>query len=142
MLPGAAPAPGNEILVTGIIRPAGSLTELPLTIPHPLQGSGFQKRTVESHEVRVDRLDRTASEEDRKPDLPSLELSFMKEFCPRNRGNGHGGGALPLGRKDRTGTGFVVVFDETDQLPLVAEVGAKMEPHVLRGIAFQTVVQA
>ena len=86
---------------------------------------------VENMEVRFNRLDRTTAEEDRQPDLSSLELPFMEEFCPRNSGNDHGGGALLLGRKGRKGAGLVVVFDEADQLFLVGEVGAEMEPHVL-----------
>jgi hypothetical protein len=97
---------------------------------------------VEGLEVRVDRLVRTAAEEDRKSDLPSLELPFVEESGAGNGSDGYGRGTLPGGRKDRRGTGLIVIFDEADQFLLVGEVRAQMEPHALGAVVFETVVQA
>jgi len=93
------PAPTQNIQIALVVRPAGPLTELPLTIPEDVIVDRLQEAMIEGHKVRIDLLNRTAAEEYRKPNLPSLELPFVKEFCARNSGDGYSDGTLLLGEE-------------------------------------------
>ena len=65
----------------------------------------------------------------------------MEEPCPRDGGDGYGGGPLLLRRERCRGARLVVVLDETDQPVLVGRVGAEVEPDALRRIVFQAVIE-
>ncbi len=101
VLLGAVPGPGHQVQETGVVRPARAPAELPVRLPQSLQEIGIQKRLVERLEVRVDRLLRTAAEEDRKLDLPSLKLPFVEESRAGKGSDGYGRGTL-LGREKKS----------------------------------------
>src|SRR5262245_17640660 len=97
---------------------------------------------VEVAKPKVDRLAGASPQEDRQPDGPSLELSFVKEPQAWQRCTRHGRRSLFLRRKRGRGARLVVVFDEAKEPVLVRNVGEEMLANAGRVVVLEPIVEA
>src|SRR6476659_8327297 len=88
------PAPGDEVLITRIIRPARAFAESPLTFPEHRGINGLEEPVVEDLQWFICGLRRPSGQKDRQSYLSSLELAFMKQSRSRQGGDGYCSGPL------------------------------------------------
>src|SRR5215467_14124375 len=76
----AYPSPGNQILVTPVVRPTPSVTQLPFAFAKDWPVDGFQEPSIERPQILIDRFFRTSAEKHRRSYLSSFELPLMKQL--------------------------------------------------------------
>src|SRR6188474_3937955 len=76
----------------------------------------------------IARLFRTAPQEHRKPDAPTVELSFMEQHRSLQGGNRDGHRPRLSRRKRCCGPRLIMIFNEPHESLLIAGVSAEMKP--------------
>ena len=84
------PGPGHKVEVGLIIRPSRPLAKLPLTALEIAPTQDTKEPDIKLQKSSIDRLLRTAPQEHRKPDAPTVELSFMEQHRSLQGGNRDG----------------------------------------------------
>src|SRR6266700_6187605 len=74
------PAPCYQVQVAAVVGPTRACAQLPCALPQSRCLNRCQQFVVERSQIRINRFDRSAHEENRGSHSPSLALALVQEF--------------------------------------------------------------
>jgi hypothetical protein len=135
------PTPRQDGPMSRPVGPPAPVAQAPFAISKGALAGCFEQPAVEGREVGIDRLRRSAAEEDRHAHLAPFQLALVEQARAGDREGHHRGGPVLGGSEGRGGPRLVVVLDEPNQPLLKGDIGQQVQLDTLGSAGGEPVVE-